>query len=162
MKRVTLYRILIWLPLAVPALIALPAYGLGLVPSRPSAGTFFQLQFLALVYGGPVYALLAAWATWWVGGRSDAEVRRVMLGAPLLMAALYAVVALLMGVVAGQVRVFAGVALLGVAASVVLGYCYVALALLVLRGWKPSGPASALIARPAESGRAHPPARPRP
>ena len=67
----------------------------------------------------------------WVGGRTEYEVRRLMFRAPLLMAAIYAVVALLFGLVVGELRVFAGVAVLGVLASVVLGYCYVALVVML-------------------------------
>jgi hypothetical protein len=134
MRRETQYRLFIWLPLAVPAVIALLVNGLGVAPTNTVMSKFVQVQLMALGYGGLVYAPLAVWATWWVGGRGEAQVRRLMFRAPLLMAALYAVAALLVGVLVGQVRVFAGVALLGVVASVVLGYCYVALVVLLRRG----------------------------
>lgn len=134
MKRETQYRLFIWLPLAVPAVVALVVNGLGVAPTSGFMSKFVQLQLMSLIYGGLVYAPLAVWATWWVGGRGEAQVRRLMFRAPLLMAALYAGVALLSGVLVGQVRVFAGVALLGVFASVVLGYCYVALVVVLRRG----------------------------
>jgi hypothetical protein len=131
MRAETQYRLFIWLPLALPALVALFVTGLDLRPTSGIVRGFIQLQLVSLVYGGLVYAPLALWATWWVGGRSEREVRRLMFRAPLLMAAVYAVLALLFGLVVGQLRVFAGVALLGVLASVVLGYCYVALVVML-------------------------------
>lgn len=133
MSHATQYRLFIWMPLAVPAVVALLVTGLGVAPTSAILNKFVQLQLISLVYGGPVYAPLAAWATWWVGGRSDAQVRRLMFRAPLLMAALFALVALLSGAIVGQVRVFARVALVGVIASLVLGYCYVALVVLLRR-----------------------------
>jgi hypothetical protein len=96
-------------------------------------GLVFEVLTYSLVYGGVPYAGLAAWATWWVGGRPESEIRRLMLRAPLFMVAAFAPATLVVGLVAGNLASAMGVALLGSVVIVPLGYAYVALTLLVRR-----------------------------
>ena len=50
-----------------------------------------------LEYGGLPHAVLAIWATWWIGGRLEPEIRRLMFRAPFLMAAFFVPLALVVG-----------------------------------------------------------------
>lgn len=131
------YRLLVWLPLGLLVLVAALVHGAGLRPPAGLAKKGVQLSLAALVYGGIPYAALAAWATWWIGGRSEREIQRLMLLAPLLYAALFSLLAALIGVAVGDLRVFLAVALLGAAASLALGYGFVGLAWLYLQAVKP-------------------------
>src|SRR5919106_4298144 len=106
----TTYRVCIWLPILVPLIVVLAAIAVG----RPLAqGIVVEVLFYSLLIGGVPYAVLAAWATWWVGGRSESEIRRLMFRAPLLMVAVFAPLALMVGLIVGQVGPFVAVAALG-------------------------------------------------
>lgn len=85
----------------------------------------------SLIWGGLPYTVLAAWATWWVGGRPEAAIRRLMFRAPLLMVAVFVPLALAMGLGVGALGPFTGVAVLGAVVIVVLGYGYVVLTVLL-------------------------------
>jgi hypothetical protein len=128
------YRVCIWLPILVPAALILTAR---VFAWRLSAGVVAEMVAYSLLYGGLPYAGLAIWATWWVGGRPEAEIRRLMFRAPLLMVAVFVPLALVTGLVVGALGPFVGVALLGAAVIVLLGYSYVALAVLLRRGLGP-------------------------
>jgi len=67
----TIYRIGIWLPLAVPTLVAGLVHGLGVAVGIGAHQKVVQILLISLLYGAVPYALLALWATWWVGGRSE-------------------------------------------------------------------------------------------
>jgi hypothetical protein len=133
-----IYRFSIWLPLIVPlaviAIMNLLIKGLGM--PKPSGFVDVALEALAYsaIYGGLPYILLAAWGTWWIRGRSEPDIRRLMFLAPLLMVALFAVACLVMGAVADRMRIWIAVAGLGIGIIIPLGYAYVALT-LVLRRW---------------------------
>ncbi len=130
MSVTTLYRLCIWLPIVVPALAVLTVRALGV----PIADWLpVEILLYSLVYGGLPYAVLAAWATWWVGGRTEADVRRLMIRAPLLMIAVFATLAVAVGLAVGRPRAWIAVAVLGSAVILVLGYGYVGLTLLVRR-----------------------------
>ena len=130
----TVYRVCIWLPILVPLVVVLAVSALG----RPvSEGIVVEVLFYSLLVGGLPYAAPAAWATWWVGGRSEPEIRRLMFRAPLLMVAIFAPLALLMGAFVGQPGPFAAVAALGSAIILTLGYAYVGLTLLLRYGLGP-------------------------
>lgn len=90
----------------------------------------------SLLYGGLPYAALALWGTWWVGGRPEDEIKRLMLRAPLLVVAVF-VLALTIGLVVGNAGPYIGVALLGAAVILSLGYSYVGLALWLRRALGP-------------------------
>jgi hypothetical protein len=128
------YRTAIWLPIAVPvALIAVVnAFDL-----RHTVGGVGQIVAFSLVYGGIPYAALAAWATWWVGGRPEPEIRRLMFLAPLVMAAVFDPLALVLGLVTGDMQAFIALAILGTAVIIPLGYLYVGLAVLLRLGLGP-------------------------
>lgn len=124
----TIYRVCIWLPVLVPAALIAVATTLNL---RLSDGVFWEVLAYSLFYGGVPYAVLAAWATWWVGGRPEAAIRRLMFRAPLLMVAVFVPVALVVGFAVGVPGPFAAVAVLGTAIILPLGYAYVGLAVLL-------------------------------
>lgn len=90
-----------------------------------------ELLVYSLLYGGLPYAVLAAWATWAIGGRTEREIRRLMFRAPLLMIAVYAPVALFAGIIVGAPMPFAAVALLGSILILLFGYAYVALTVIL-------------------------------
>jgi len=123
-----IYRICIWLPIIVPAVLIVVVNAFGL---RLAAGVVGEMIAYSLIWGGLPYAALALWATWWVGGRPEAQIRRLMFRAPLLMVAMFVPLALLLGLVAGALGPFVGVAVLGTAVIMLLGYAYVGLALFL-------------------------------
>ena len=128
MSMYTIYRTCIWLPIIVPSVLILVVNALGL---RLAAGVVGELIAYSLIWGGLPYAALALWATWWVGGRPEAQIRRLMFRAPLLMVAVFVPFARLLGLVAGALGQFVGVALLGAAVIMVLGYAYVGVAVFL-------------------------------
>ena len=131
----TVYRVCIWLPILVPLVVVLAVTAVG----RPvSKGIVVEVLFYSVLVGGLPYAALAAWATWWVGGRSEADIRRLMFRAPLLMVAIFAPLALLLGMIVGHLGPFAAVAALGTIIILALGYAYVGLALLLRRSVGPT------------------------
>lgn len=97
MSILTIYRIGIWLPLVVPMLVAGLVHGLGVTVDVGPLRKVVQILLMSLLYGGVPYVPLALWATWWVGGRSEPEIRRLMMRAPLLMVAVFTPVAVLAG-----------------------------------------------------------------
>ena len=123
-----LYRLCIWLPVLIPASLigVVNAFGV-----RSMAGLGGEVVAYSLIYGGVPYCLLAVWASWWVGGRPESEIRRLMFRAPLLMVATFVPLALVVGVVGGAIHQFAAVALLGAVVIIPLGYAYVGLTLLL-------------------------------
>lgn len=136
-KTLTIYRIGIWLPLAVPTLVAGLVHGLGVATYLGPLQEAVQILLMSLLYGGVPYAPLALWATWWVGGRSEPEIRRLMMRAPLLMVAVFAPVALLAGIVVGQPVPFIAVAVLGAIITIPVGYFYVGLVVLLREQFGP-------------------------
>lgn len=125
----TFYRVCIWLPMLVPAVLLLVASVLNLhLASGPVLGEFLVYS---LLYGGIPYAVVAAVATIWVGRQREESIRRVMYRAPLLMTAVFVPLALVLGLVVGGVTPFAAVAVLGAVVILLLGYGYVALTVLL-------------------------------
>ena len=130
------YRLGIWLPLLVPASVAVLVHGMGWpLEWFPDSVKFYLLA--SLLYGGVPYSVLALWATWWVGGRPECEVRRLMLRAPLLMVAVFVPMALIAGVAVGAPRPFIAVAILGAIVIIPLGYAYVGVVALLRLGLGP-------------------------
>lgn len=128
MSATALYRLCIWLPLVVPA----AAIGVARALDVGLADVLLvEMLAYSVLYGGVPYAALAAWATWWVGGRTEDEIRRLMFRAPLLMAGVFAPLALVLGIAVGAPSPFAAVAALGCVVILLLGYCYVGLTLLL-------------------------------
>src|SRR6187402_2993808 len=108
-----IYRFSIWLPLLVPAALIGMMYilskGFG-TPKLPGViDVALERIAFSAIYGGLPYILLAAWATRWIRGRSEAEIRRVMFLAPALMVIVFAVACIVMGVVADRMSVWMAV-----------------------------------------------------
>jgi hypothetical protein len=129
----TFYRLALRLPLLVPATVALVVHGLDLSVASAPAGKLVQLLLVSGIYGGIPYALLAVWATFWLGDRTEASIRRMALLAPVFMVAVWLPFAAAIGLLYGRFDTFAGLAALGVVLIVPLGYAYVA-AVFLLRG----------------------------
>jgi hypothetical protein len=125
------------LPLVLPALVAGLVHGVGIVVDAGPLRKLVQILLASLLYGGVPYAMLAIWATWWVGGRTEPEIKRVMLVAPLLMAATFAIVSVATGVAVGRIGPFLAVAVLGAIISIPLGYGYVGIVLLLREQFGP-------------------------
>ena len=130
MSTCTFYRLCIWLPILVPAAVISVAKAFEL---RLSVGVLWEVLAYSLIYGGLPYAVLGVWATWWIGGRSEVEIRHLMFRAPLLMAAVFVPVALVVGFAVGVPGPFAAVAVLGGLIILPLGYAYVGVAVLLRR-----------------------------
>lgn len=127
MDALLIYRIGIWLPLIVPAALVAVMELLDLRPANVVARKLVQLLTSSLLYGGLPYAGLAVWASWWITGRPEPEIRRQMFRAPLVMAGVFALTAVLVGIGVGRPGPFIAVAVLGAIVAVPLGYAYVAL-----------------------------------
>ena len=141
MSALAFYRIVVWLPLVPPALVALATHGFGLRPSgvvRIPA----QLMLAALLMGGVPYGVLALGAMFWMEQRSEREIQRAAILAPLLTSAAWLAFWALVffGNVATSQRqtfsaawfadgamFFLATAAAGVAAVLALGYGYVGL-----------------------------------
>jgi len=122
------YTLCIWLPVIVPATVILVFNTFGL----PLAdGVVAEVLAYSLIYGGVPYAVLAAWATWWIRGRTEADIRRLMLRAPVLMMAVFAPLAVAVGVAVGSTVPFVAVAVVGSLTILLLGYAYVGVAVLL-------------------------------
>jgi hypothetical protein len=130
----TFYRCAVWLPLVVPALVAVAVHVVGLQPSSPAVAGLVQLLLISLLYGGFPYAVLAAYGTWWIDGRPESQIRHRALRAPLWMLAAWLPFAAFLGVASRRVEIFLGLAGLGAIVIFPLGYAYIALVFL-LRRW---------------------------
>ena len=125
----TYYRCAVWLPLLVPATTVVVMHVADVRPATSLATKLVQVVVVSGVYGGVPYALLAAYATWWIDGRPERELRRRALAAPLLMVVLWLAVSAVVGVLYGKVETFLGFFWLGSAVILPLGYAYVGLVL---------------------------------
>jgi hypothetical protein len=130
MKIQSFYRAAVWLPLLVPAVAAIAVYIAGW-PQNSVARKALQIVLISGVYGGLPYALLAVYGTWWIGDRSEAEIRKRAILAPLFMIAVWVPVALLAGILYKRVDTFVGLLMLGTAFILSLGYAYVGMVLLL-------------------------------
>ena len=129
------YRASLWLPVALPVVVILAMdillKGLGVEKVRGPLSGVLQILAYSLIYGGLPYICLAFWATWWIGDREERQVRRLMLVAPLLMVVSFCCWCLLVGLAVDRFRVWLAVAALGSVISILLGYAYVLLTLLL-------------------------------
>ena len=127
----TFYRIALWLPLAVPAAVVLVVSGLGLRPDGGPALKVVQLLLASLVYGGVPYTVAALAASFWLGARSEREIRRLALRAPFWVIAACVPFVAFIAIRARSLPIFAGVMGLSIAATLVLGYAYVGIVFLL-------------------------------
>jgi hypothetical protein len=134
-----IYRTCIWLPILVPTLLIVVVNTFGL---RLADGLIGEMVAYSLVWGGLPYAVLAVWATWWVGGRPESQIKRLLFRAPLLMMAVFVPFALLLGLLAGALAQFVAVAVLGATVIMLLGYGYVGVAVLLRLTLGPRGSAA--------------------
>ena len=125
----TFYRLCIWLPILVPAVLIVSARAL--MFRLASGPVIFEFLAYSLLYGGLPYSVVAAVATWWVGTKDEGQIRHVMYRAPLLMMAVFVPWALILGLIAGAMGPFAAVAGLGAIVILLLGYGYVALTVVL-------------------------------
>ena len=125
----TFYRLSLWIPLAVPAAVVTAVHGFGMRAPEGPVATFVQVMLISAVYGGLPYALLALWGTWWIDRRSEPEIRRRALLAPLWMIAAWIPFATLPSVLSGKLEMFVGLVALGAVYALGLGYLYVGLIL---------------------------------
>ena len=145
MSNYAIYRVCIWLPIVVPVTLILVANLLGL---RLASGVVVEAIAYSLIWGGLPYAALATWATWWVAAQPEAKIRRLMFRAPLLMVAVFAPLALVVGLTLSlgygldAFRAWSVVALVGAVVILILGYAYVGLAILLRHSFGP-GPTTA-------------------
>ena len=130
----TFYQLCVWLPIVVPAAVIGVARTLEL---RLSDGALWEVLAYSLLYGGLPYAPLAVWAIWWIGRHSETEIRRLMFRAPLLMAAAFVPLAVVVGFAVEAPGPFAAVAAFGGLIIIPLGYGYVGLTVLLRRGFGP-------------------------
>lgn len=133
MRIQTFYRLMIWLPIAVPSALLGVTRGIGLPLDVPLLNVFVQVLLGSLLYGGIPYAILALWATFWISNRNESIIERLMLRAPLIMGITFIPFALAFGIaVHGEPAQFFGLSLFGAVMSIVVGYGYVA-AVIVMR-----------------------------
>jgi hypothetical protein len=129
----TFYRCAVWLPLLVPAAVVIVIHFADVRPASYAGAKLVQLFVVSGVYGGVPYALLAAYATWWIDKRPERELRHKALAAPLWMILPWLVVSVLVGTLYGQIETFVGFFSLGAAVILPLGYAYVGLVFLLRR-----------------------------
>ena len=125
------YRLALWLPIIVPAIVAGLVHGAGLMVHEGALRTVVQILLMSLIYGGVPYALLAVWATWRIAGRPEADIKRLMLRAPVVMGAFYVPFAGVVGLAVGQPVMFLMVGVIGAIVSIPVGYGYVGLVMLM-------------------------------
>ena len=131
------YRSMLWLPVVAPALVIVGMNillkGLGVERVHGPLSGVLQILAYSLIYGGWPYVCLAFWGTWWIGGKDEQQIRRLMFVSPLLMVASFAFWCLVVGVAVDRLRVWLAVAGLGSVISIPLGYAYVLVTLLLRR-----------------------------
>ena len=133
-----IYRLSMWLPLVVPVVVIVVMNiwikGFGL--PKPSGFLDLALEVVAgsLLIGGLPYIALALWASRWMRGRSEPDIRRLMYVAPLLMVAVFGATCLVIGVFEDRISDRLALAAFGARTIIPLGYAYVALTML-LRRW---------------------------
>lgn len=71
-----IYRVCIWLPILVPAALILVVNAVG-ARLAVDVGLVGERIAYSLIWGGLPYAVLAAWATWWVRARPEAAITRL-------------------------------------------------------------------------------------
>jgi len=127
----TFYRLSVWLPLALPAVVII---FMNLTQWRPGGTRGEILQFIGYsgIIGGVPYLALAIWAMFWIGGRPEREIRRRAIMTPILMMAICSPYVVIMGVHADftyAMRVFLFLAsMIGI-----MGFFYVALVFVLRR-----------------------------
>lgn len=126
------YQSTLWLPPAVPATVLAGWLILGGATSRilQNAAT---VLIGSLIIGGIPYTVLAIWLSRRMRGRSEAEIRRLLLRAPVFMIVAFSPIASLAALISGQLVEVAVVAVGVTIAIFIVGYAYVGLVFLLRR-----------------------------
>ena len=100
---------------------------------KPSGFVDVALESIAGsgLFGGLPYLALALWARRWMRGRSEREIQRLMLVAPVLMTSTFAVFCLAMGLFSARMSIWLRIAWEFSPLILILGYAYVALTVLL-------------------------------
>jgi hypothetical protein len=121
----TFYRIAVWLPILLPALVVIDMHVLGWRWSLSLLGAFVQFPLMMFVFGGPTYGPLALWATFWLRGKTRSQIHQMAIRAPWLMVPMFGVLSIYLLVRSGDLAMPAGFFVLGSFISLVLGYSVV-------------------------------------
>ena len=121
----TFYRLAVWLPLAIPGLVAFLVHGLGIGVTDSSFDKVVQILLGSLLYGGVPYAPIALWATFWIDSRSEEEIRRRAVRSPLWMIVSFAAFCVLLGVRSANLTMAAALFGFGAIMILAVGYLYV-------------------------------------
>jgi hypothetical protein len=117
----TFYRLSVWLPLAIPSVVALLGHGLGVPIDVPGVG----MLLASLIVGGIPYAAIAIWGSIWIDSRPEADIRRRALQTPLWMIASFAAFCVVLAIRGAPLVAVVGAFVLGAIAILGLGYLYV-------------------------------------
>jgi hypothetical protein len=123
------YRLCLWMPIVVPALLIVVAIAFRI--SVAQTGWVLELIGWSFWVGGLPYAVLALWASRRIGSASEYDIRRLMYLAPLLMVGVFAAFAIGLGVLLGRLDLHLRLALYAASIIIPLGYGYVAVTILL-------------------------------
>jgi hypothetical protein len=126
------YRVAIWLPIIVPAMLWAGVHAFGM-PKSDLLGGVVAMLLLSLLNGGVPYAALAVWATWRARSLDDAGMRRMVWGAPVLMLVPFTLYAVLLSGLRGDFRTELDGFALAALYILPIGYLYVVVVLAF--GW---------------------------
>ena len=132
MTTIHFYRGYVWTPLVFGG-AALAAFSAGWEPTAAVAIIAGPLA-VSMFFGGIPYAALAAWATWWLGGKNERQILKLALRMPLLMLAIYAPWAILYGGLTIGIMDGASLAMWGIPYTLLIGYAYVGLGIAIHAG----------------------------
>ena len=120
------YRLMLLLPILIPAVVMSGAAVVGLPTFEPLNSLVVALIASGLA-GALPYSLFALWASWRIKEMSERDIRRLALRAPLLMVLVFIPAAFLMGALEGDTLGGAFILIYAIPCILVLGYGYVAL-----------------------------------
>jgi hypothetical protein len=133
MTTVQFYRAYVCAPLVFGG-AALAAFSAGWEPTGVVAGSIAGPLATSVLFGGIPYAVLAVWATWWLGGKNERQILRLALRMPLLMIAIYAPWAMVYEGLINTIMDGASFAMWGAAYALLIGYAYVGLGIAIHAG----------------------------
>ena len=142
------YRLAVWLPLIVPALVLPPVWLLGM-PQWQFLGMVIGTIYASAWTGGIPYLLLALWASIRIRSLPESRTRKLAVLMPLYMVPLFCLYVLVLSLARGEGLDEAfWFGLIGTAYLIPIGYAYVGLtfglrALAGRIGWLTEDPAPA-------------------
>ena len=124
MSPTTFYRAAVVTPLVV--------FGVPVLVNRLGASwfggvgtTYGQLSAVSMYFGGIPYTAIAAWAWWWIGGKTEAAIRRLMWRTPPLMTAAFLLMMIPWGLLAHSLDAWWSLSAIGAVMCLGLGYGWV-------------------------------------